>query len=48
MIDVFIGASFDEYKKYLSKSVLTNNQRVKKLYDLIDLQISLHRCAYFA
>lgn len=38
MIDVFTGASFDEYKKYLLKSVLTNNQRVKKLYDLIDLE----------
>ena len=38
MFDVFTGASFDEYKKYLLKSVLTNNQRVKKLYDLIDLE----------
>lgn len=38
MIDVFTGATFDEYKKYLLKSVLTNNQRVKKLYDLIDLE----------
>ena len=38
MIDVFTGTTFDEYKKYLLKSVLTNNQRVKKIYDLIDLE----------
>lgn len=38
MIDMFTGATFDEYKKYLLKSVLTNNQKVKKLYNLIDLE----------
>lgn len=35
---VFTGTTFDEYKKYLLKSVLSNNLRVKKIYDQIDLE----------
>ncbi len=38
MVDVFNGETFEEYKKYLLKNVLTNNQKIKKIYDLIDLE----------
>ena len=38
MIDVFKGETFEEYKKYLLKNVLNYNLKVKKIYELIDLE----------